>query len=391
MATPAFLRVDRLRIENYRSIQSCDFELGAATFLIGKNGAGKTNVVDALAFLQRAVENLEFAFEDRVSARSVVNRSRSLPSQIRFALEFSQDGTHGDYGLRIEVRSDGSFEVIEEFCEIEGDHPGLYTVVGGQAQITEPRPIALATSMLASPDRLFLASASTSPVFRPLYDLLTRMTWVEPAPREVHALVAGTPRTNLLPRRVRLLQEYSEETTAAVYEYLRAILPGFGRLEVEMDESRARVIFIENGNGSREERFRAIEVSGGIVNAVGMLVELFAPSARSSSNGWIFAPLCIEDPEAGLHPFASAVMRDAIRHASTIRQVIVTTHSTELLDDKDVRPEEIRVVHRDTAGTHVDPLDEGAASVLREHLMTAGELLRSGGMGPQLDQHLTGA
>ncbi len=38
----------RIRIENYRSIGEVDVELGPLTVLVGQNGSGKTNFVDAI-------------------------------------------------------------------------------------------------------------------------------------------------------------------------------------------------------------------------------------------------------------------------------------------------------------------------------------------------------
>ncbi|HEX9736127.1 MAG TPA: AAA family ATPase [Thermoanaerobaculia bacterium] len=44
--------IRRLTISNYRSLgQDVDLRLGPLTALVGQNGSGKTNVVDALRFL----------------------------------------------------------------------------------------------------------------------------------------------------------------------------------------------------------------------------------------------------------------------------------------------------------------------------------------------------
>ena len=44
--------ISRVRIENYKSIARCDVRLGPLTFLVGRNGAGKSNFLDALRFYQ---------------------------------------------------------------------------------------------------------------------------------------------------------------------------------------------------------------------------------------------------------------------------------------------------------------------------------------------------
>src|SRR6476659_2683294 len=50
---PPFLR--RVRIRGYKSIAFCDVELKPLTILVGRNAAGKSNFLDALAFLCDAV------------------------------------------------------------------------------------------------------------------------------------------------------------------------------------------------------------------------------------------------------------------------------------------------------------------------------------------------
>lgn len=50
---PPFLR--RVRIRNFKSIRFCDVTLEPLTVLVGRNGSGKSNFVEALAFLRDVV------------------------------------------------------------------------------------------------------------------------------------------------------------------------------------------------------------------------------------------------------------------------------------------------------------------------------------------------
>jgi len=107
-----------------------------------------------------------------------------------------------------------------------------------------------------------------------------------------------------------------------------------------------------------------------------MLIELFGHAEESRP----LAAILIEEPEALLHPGAIQVIRDSFIEASNFRQVLVTTHSPDLLDDPDIPAEWIRIVSRDEAGTHIDILDTGTKSVIRDKLYTPGQLLRQGGL-----------
>ncbi len=51
---PPFLR--RVRIQGYKSIAFCDVALQPLTILVGRNASGKSNFLDALAFLRDVLE-----------------------------------------------------------------------------------------------------------------------------------------------------------------------------------------------------------------------------------------------------------------------------------------------------------------------------------------------
>lgn len=86
----------------------------------------------------------------------------------------------------------------------------------------------------------------------------------------------------------------------------------------------------------------------------------------------------LEEPELTVHPGALPLLCDFIREASRNRQVILTTHSPDLLDRFNV--EEVRVVERQDGKTRIAPLDRGQHEAVRDHLLTLGEILRTEGL-----------
>ena len=61
---------------------------------------------------------------------------------------------------------------------------------------------------------------------------------------------------------------------------------------------------------------------------------------------------------------------------------MVTSHSTDLLDDPDIPAEAIIAVLAEDGETRIGPLDDVGRSALRDHLYTAGELLRMNQLDP---------
>src|SRR5438445_2779228 len=78
-AQSPFLR--RVRIRGYKSIAFCDVTLQPLTILVGRNAAGKSNFLDALAFLR---DTMSFGVAEAVKRRggwaSVVSRTTNPPA-----------------------------------------------------------------------------------------------------------------------------------------------------------------------------------------------------------------------------------------------------------------------------------------------------------------------
>src|SRR3954452_5536026 len=75
----------RVKIRNYKSIANCDVELGPFTILVGRNGAGKSNFLDALRFV---ADSLEFSPTKAINDRDGENVYRIGDSDdVSFSIE----------------------------------------------------------------------------------------------------------------------------------------------------------------------------------------------------------------------------------------------------------------------------------------------------------------
>ena len=90
----------------------------------------------------------------------------------------------------------------------------------------------------------------------------------------------------------------------------------------------------------------------------------------------------IEEPETALHPAASAALREALVRASETTQVLVTSHSPDLLNDRSIDADAVLAVVSEAGETKIAPLDEGSRQVMRGYLFSAGELLRMNQLAP---------
>jgi predicted ATPase len=159
-----------------------------------------------------------------------------------------------------------------------------------------------------------------------------------------------------------------------IVEYLGNVVPGISGVDVKVIGPKETLEFRQHVSGATAPwRFSASNMSDGTLRALGILVALF----QSSDDGKHVVPLVgIEEPETALHPAAAGVLLDSLRDASHKTQVIVTSHSPDLLDDDDLDTNSILAVISRDGVSEIGPLDERGKSALRDRLYTAGELLR---------------
>jgi predicted ATPase len=121
-AKPPFLR--RVRIRGYKSIAFCDVSLEPLTILVGRNASGKSNFLDALAFLRDTMEtNMAEALKRRGGLRGIVCRSAPTGSieielETRFmAGRVAKRGLRFIYRVEVPVREGESVPRPKCLCE----------------------------------------------------------------------------------------------------------------------------------------------------------------------------------------------------------------------------------------------------------------------------------
>jgi predicted ATPase len=378
MSNAAFLT--RAVVKNYKSIAACDVDLRPLTFLVGPNGAGKSNFLDALRFVADGLRtSLDHAFRERGGIGEVRRRSGGHPTHFGARLEFAlPSGGVGGYGFRIGAKPNG-FEVLSEECVLRPPEAlaseSRFTVTAGQVSSTVPGPA-------AASDRLYLVSASGLPEFRPAYDSLSNMGFYNLSTERIRDLQMPDAGELLardggnLAAVLDLIGKRRPELKARIEEYLAKVAPGIQGVDAIALGPRETLQFRqEAAGGDSPWRFLAANMSDGTLRALGVLVALFQTGP---------APLVgLEEPEAGLHPAAVSVLLDAMFAAGETRQVLVTSHSPDLLDSSRLETDSILAVVAEAGNTYVGPLDAVGREALRKRLYTAGELLRLDQLRPE--------
>ena len=91
----------------------------------------------------------------------------------------------------------------------------------------------------------------------------------------------------------------------------------------------------------------------------------------------------LEEPEMALHPAAAHVLLSVLRKGSESCQILVTSHSPDLLDNQDIDADSILAIENLDGATRIGRIDAAGRRMLKEKLFTPGELLRQNQIKPE--------
>lgn len=374
--------ITRLVLSDYRGFAACDVRFGPLTFLVGPNGAGKSNLLDALRFTADSLRGpMADALRDRWGIHEVARKSSGRPAGFGLRIEFELARCRGHLAFAVAAKTGGGYEVEREECAVVtadgAEHD--YRVEDGSARSTMLLPPAVAA------DRLYLVRAAGDAIFRPVHEALSQMGFYDLDPEAMRR--SRLPAPERLLRRdgsniagvLFRLEERSPEVKRGIEEYLGSVVDGIVGVDPKRFGRREGLEFRKTtGDAQPPRRFHSAGMSDGALRALGVFTALFQSAGEPGSPRFVG----IEEPETTLHPSAAGVLLDALRESAAGGQVLVTTHSTDLLDDKHIAADELRAVEMQRGRSVVGPIDEPGRAALRDRLCTPGELLRSGQVRP---------
>ncbi len=370
-------------IRNYKSIGQVSATLEPFTALVGPNGSGKSNFIDCLAFVQECLsESIELAFKNRGGIAAVRRRSAGHPTHIgvRLVMELG-DGLTADYAFEIAAKPTGRFSVARERCVMRRFMAGELAFEVRHGKFIKPIP---GIRPQVAPDRLALYAASATEEFRPVFDFLAAMSFYSVVPVKLRELQDPDPGDRLKPdgsNAAAVLKRLKEEDDSGeryrrLCRLLSKVVQGLTKVEYKAVGQKETLQFKQDVGLKHPWTFSALSMSDGTLRVIGLLLAVYQLGGQTL--------IAIEEPEATVHPAVAELVVEVLLDAAHERQVLVTTHSPDVLDHKDLTYKNIRVVTTEHNKTLICPLAECSREAVRARLYTPGELLRSDELTPDL-------
>jgi predicted ATPase len=324
----------RIKLQSWRNFTQVDVDLQPRVFLVGPNASGKSNFLDVFRFL-RDIVSVGGGFQEAVRRRGGVSKLRCLAarrysniviqvhigsgndegaSDWEYEIDFNQDKQRRPYILRERVAKSGSDILNRPDKEDKRD----------------PRRLT----------QTYLEQVYANQDFRELADFFRFVRYLHIVPQLIREPDRSIGRSNdpfggdFLEQIARTTEKTRSARLRRIVNALRVAVPQLEELELQRDIRGAPHLrgkyrnWRSRGTWQMEEQF-----SDGTLRLMGLLW------ATLDGNG----PLLLEEPELSLHPevvrYIPQIFARVQRHSG--RQILFSTHSTDLLWDEGIGLDEV--------------------------------------------------
>lgn len=360
--------------------------------LIGPNGSGKSNLVEALSVLRAVPKDLPLPIRQGGGVKDWLWREgKTVAALARLEILFAkgQVAEPGKPAVRYRLvfgAEGGSFTVIDE--RIENEQPEgrsakpyfYFGYEGGRAMLNLKKRHRELQRAEIDPTQSILSQIrdpEAYPELTRVADLLRRIliyrSWQFGPDASVRSGCRADVRTDALsesfdnlPARLAVLMG-TPSVKRRLIDLVGELAPGFDDLVV-VPEGGSLQLYLTEGSRS----VPAHRLSDGTLRYLCLLAILLDPDP---------VPLVvIEEPELGLHPDMLPTLRDLMVAASAKTQLIVTTHSTQMVDAMTDYADSVLVCEKKNGPSVISRLSQGDVDRWREH-GSLGTLWMKGDLG----------
>ena len=341
------MRFSKIHLENWRNFTRVDAPLQQRMFLIGPNASGKSNLLDVFRFLRDLVRvggGLEKAVEDRGG----VSRLRSLAAR-----------RYPDIVIDVEIEDND--ELIWRY------RIGIAQDNNSRPFLKEEKIWKAKTLLLDRPDKrdledrellrqTHLEQINSNRNFREIADFFNTIRYYHIVPQLIRDPERSVGKKfdpfggDFLEQIASSPKKTQESRLRRIQDALRVAVPQLQELSQFKDDRGVPHLRARYDNWrSKDAWLTKADFTDGTLRLMGLLWALLDGTG----------PLILEEPELSLHsevashiPQMMASIQKSQRKQA--RQILVSTHSSDLLRDEGIAPDEVLLLHTTPGGTTVE-------------------------------------
>jgi predicted ATPase len=342
--------IKRVELHNWKNFRNCAVNLTERCFIVGANASGKSNFIDALRFL-RDVSKQSGGLQTAVEDRGGITKIRCLAAR-----------RQTEVSLTVHLGEPDNDNLLWKY------HLGFIHTGENQVRICEEKAYSYTLSKFVlernvqSPGEdeetvkyTHLEQVNANKEFRELQYFFRDIEYLNIIPQLVRESASAAHSykredyygRDFLDRLAKMNEETRDLYFSRINEFLKVAVPqleeltfvdtmGVPHLEVRYKHWRA------HGSKQQEAQF-----SDGTLRLIGFLFALLDNSGV----------ILLEEPEINLHAGVISQLPEFIakiqRVKKEMQQVIITTHSYDILSSKGISPNEVIVLQNTPEGTTV--------------------------------------
>jgi predicted ATPase len=368
--------VSRIILQNWRNFRAVNVPLRERQFIVGPNAAGKSNFLDAFRFLRDVAKPEGGGIQKAVKDRGGVSKLRSLAArrdpEISIEMHISEgehDISPSNWRYRLELRQE-SRGYRQPYISSEKVWNGSELIIDRPNAEDRGDPVRLTQT--------YLEQVNENAPFRDIVRFLESATYLHLVPQLLRHSDVIQGRTiesdpfgqGLLERVAKTTGRSQRARLSKIEAALKIAVPQLQQLRFERDDETGRphlsALYSHwrpNAGWQREDQF-----SDGTLRLIGLLWSLLEGDSL----------LLLEEPELSLNAAIVARLGPLIyrMQRQRRRQVIVSTHSMDLLSDPGIDGREVLLLEPSSEGTSVTVLsDITDLSRLMQAGLSAGEVV----------------
>jgi len=326
--------LERIRVSGFKSIRELDLQLRPLNVLVGANGSGKSNFISVFHLLNQILQERLQRYSMVEGANNLLHYGAEASEKIHLEVQFN------DYEYIATLIPTNQNTLVLDFEGVNPIQPDNQHFTLGTINGEPRRETYLRSPEFNSDGRKQRAKEMVKRLeaIRVYHFQDTSRNAALYGQQNLHDnLYLHSDASNLAPF-LYLLQEKHPHEYDRIVRTVKRVAPYFHDFVLRPNPQNEEAIRLEWLDVNSDRVLNPHTLSDGTLRFICLATLLMQPEE------YLPSVILIDEPELGLHPFATSLLAGMLRSISTKTQVILATQSVQFVNQ--FAPEDIIVVER---------------------------------------------